>query len=59
MGLPGIASRALAGLTLAAGSGVRAVVLGEVLAALGGVGHAFSRTHSCWLESDELFAWWF
>jgi len=54
--LPGVASPALAGLTLAAGIGVRAVVLGEVLAAMSGIGHAFSRAHS-WLETEELFAW--
>ncbi|MCX8032722.1 MAG: ABC transporter permease [Thermoleophilia bacterium] len=54
--LPAIASPALAGLTLAAGIGVRAVVLGEVLGATSGIGHAFSRAHS-WLETDELFAW--
>jgi len=54
--LPAIASPVLAGLTLAAGIGVRAVVLGEVLGATSGIGHAFSRAHS-WLETDELFAW--
>lgn len=54
--LPGIASPALAGLTLAAGIGVRAVVLGEVLAAMSGVGHAFSRAKS-YLETEEMFAW--
>jgi NitT/TauT family transport system permease protein len=54
--LPGIASPALAGLTLAAGIGVRAVVLGEVLGAMSGIGHAFSRASSL-LETEELFAW--
>lgn len=54
--LPGIASPALAGLTLSAGIGVRAVVLGEVLGAMSGIGHAFSRAMS-WLETPELFAW--
>jgi len=54
--LPGTASPALAGLTLAAGVGVRAVVLAEVLAAMSGIGHAFSRAMS-WLETEELFAW--
>jgi len=54
--LPGIASPTVAGLTLAAGIGVRAVVLAEVLGALSGVGHAFSRAMS-YLETAELFAW--
>ena len=54
--LPGIASPVLAGLTLAAGIGVRAVVLGEVLGAMSGIGHAFSRANSL-LETEELFAW--
>lgn len=54
--LPGIASPALAGLTLATGLSVRAVVLAEVLAAMSGVGHAFSRAMS-YLETPELYAW--
>ncbi|MBN1631646.1 MAG: ABC transporter permease subunit [Thermoleophilia bacterium] len=54
--LPGIASPVLAGLTLASGIGVRAVVLGEVLGAMSGIGHAFSRANSL-LETEELFAW--
>jgi len=54
--LPGVASPALAGLTLATGIGVRAVVLAEVLAAMSGVGHAFSRAMS-YLETPELYAW--
>ena len=41
--LPGIASPAMAGLTLATGIAVRAVVLAEVLAATSGIGHAFAR----------------
>jgi len=54
--LPGVASPALAGLTLATGIGVRAVVLAEVLAAMSGVGHAFSRAMS-YLETPKLYAW--
>jgi NitT/TauT family transport system permease protein len=54
--LPGIASPALAGLTLATGIGVRAVVLAEVLAAMSGIGHAFSRAMS-YLQTPELYAW--
>jgi NitT/TauT family transport system permease protein len=54
--LPGIASPVAAGLTLAAGIAVRAVVLGEVLAAMDGIGYAFSRAMS-YLETPTLFAW--
>lgn len=54
--LPGVASPAIAGLTLATGIGVRAVVLAEVLAAASGIGHAFSRASS-YLEIPQLFAW--
>lgn len=54
--LPGIASPVAAGLTLAAGLAVRAVVLGEVLAAMNGIGYAFSRAMS-YLETPDLFAW--
>ncbi|MGI5940374.1 MAG: ABC transporter permease [Thermoleophilia bacterium] len=54
--LPGIASPVMAGLTLAAGIAVRAVVLAEVLGAMDGIGYAFSRAMS-YLEIPELFAW--
>jgi NitT/TauT family transport system permease protein len=54
--MPGIASPVMAGLTLATGIGVRAVVLGEVLGAMQGIGHAFSRALS-YLETPDLFAW--
>jgi NitT/TauT family transport system permease protein len=54
--LPGVASPAIAGLTLATGIAVRAVVLAELLAAANGVGHAFSRAMS-YLETAEVFAW--
>ena len=53
---PGIASPVMAGLTLATGVAVRAVVLTEVLAAMSGIGHSFTRS---WvnLETPEMFAW--
>jgi NitT/TauT family transport system permease protein len=54
--LPGIGSPVFAGLTLAAGIGVRAAVLGEVLGAFDGVGHSFSRAMS-FLKTPEVFAW--
>ena len=54
--LPGIASPVAAGLTVAAGVAVRAVVLGEVLAATDGIGYAFSRANS-YFETPTLFAW--
>jgi NitT/TauT family transport system permease protein len=54
--LPGVASPAIAGLTLATGIAVRAVVLAEVLAAQDGIGHSFSRAMS-FLETPQLFAW--
>jgi NitT/TauT family transport system permease protein len=54
--LPGVASPAIAGLTLATGIAVRAVVLAEVLAAADGIGHAFSRAMS-FLETPQLYAW--
>jgi len=54
--LPGIASPAIAGLTLSTGIAVRGVVLVEVLAAASGIGHAFARASSL-LETAQLFAW--
>ncbi len=54
--LPGIASPVMAGLTLATGLAVRAAVLAEVLGAMNGIGHAFSRAMS-YLETPEFFAW--
>jgi len=54
--LPGIASPVIAGLTLAAGIGVRAVVLAEVIGAMEGIGYSFSRANS-FLLTPELFAW--
>lgn len=54
--LPGTAAPALAGLTLATGVAVRAVILAEVLGAMSGVGHAFERAKSN-LEMPEVYAW--
>jgi NitT/TauT family transport system permease protein len=54
--LPGIASPVTAGLTLATGVSVRAVILGEVLAASNGIGHSFTRAQ-IFLKTPELFAW--
>jgi NitT/TauT family transport system permease protein len=54
--LPGIGSPVMAGLTLATGIAVRAVVLAEVLGAMDGIGHSFARANS-FLDTPELFAW--
>jgi NitT/TauT family transport system permease protein len=54
--LPGIASPVMAGLTLCAGTAVRAVVLAEVLGTASGIGHAFYRANTL-LEAPQLFAW--
>ncbi len=54
--LPGTAASALAGLTLATGVAVRAVVLAEVLGSMSGIGHAFGRAKSN-LEMPEVYAW--
>lgn len=54
--MPGIASPSIAGLTLATGIAVRAVVLAEVLGAASGIGHAFARASSL-LQSETVFAW--
>ncbi len=53
---PGVASPVMAGLTLATGIGVRAVVLAEVLGAVSGIGHSFTRAWS-YLDIPEMFAW--
>ena len=53
---PGVASPVMAGLTLATGIAVRAVVLTEILGAMSGVGHAFVRANS-YLETAQVFAW--
>jgi len=54
--LPGIGSSILAGLTLAAGMGVRAVIMAELLGAFEGVGHSFNRAWT-YLKTPEMFAW--
>lgn len=54
--VPGIGSEVMAGLTLATGIAIRAVVLGEVLGAMDGIGYSFSRAMS-YLETPTLFAW--
>lgn len=54
--LPGIGFNAITGLTLAAGIGVRAVLMAEVLGAADGIGHSFNRAWT-FLKTPELFAW--
>lgn len=54
--LPGIGGSVMAGLTLAAGIAIRGVILAEVLGALEGVGHSFSRAWT-FLNTPEMFAW--
>ncbi|PID96593.1 MAG: ABC transporter permease [Actinomycetales bacterium] len=54
--LPGIGGPALAGLTLAAGLGIRIVVLAEVLGSFSGIGYEFSLARIN-LETPKLFAW--
>lgn len=54
--LPGIGSSVIAGLTLAMGIGIRAVILSELLGAFDGMGHSFSRAWT-YLNTPELFAW--
>ena len=54
--LPGIGGPVLAGLTLAAGLGIRIVVLAELLGAYSGIGYAFSLSRTN-LDTPALFAW--
>jgi len=54
--LPAIGPAVLAGLTLATGIGIRAVILAELLGAHDGIGRSFSRAWS-FLNTPELFAW--
>lgn len=54
--LPGIALPVVSGLTLAAGIGVRGIILAELLGAFNGIGHSFSRAWT-YLNTPELFAW--
>ena len=54
--LPGIGAAVMAGLTLAAGIGIRAVILAEFMGANDGIGHSLflSWTH---LNTPELYSW--
>jgi NitT/TauT family transport system permease protein len=54
--LPGISSPVMAGLTLATGIAMRAVILGEVLVAASGIGHSILRAES-FLNTAEVYAW--
>ncbi len=54
--LPGIGSSILAGLTLAAGVGVRASILAEFIGARNGIGHRLFLSWS-FLDTASLFAW--
>lgn len=54
--LPGISSQVITGLTLAAGTGVRAVLMAELLGAADGIGQSFNRAWT-FLKTPELFAW--
>lgn len=54
--LPGIGANVVTGLTLAAGIGVRAVLMAELLGAADGIGHSFNRAWT-FLKTPELFAW--
>ena len=54
--LPGISLHVLAGLRLAVGIGVRAVVMAELLGAFDGVGRSFSQAWT-FLKTPEMFAW--
>jgi NitT/TauT family transport system permease protein len=54
--LPGIGSAIMAGLTLAAGIGVRSLVLAEFLGARNGIGHNLFLSWT-FLDTPALFAW--
>jgi len=54
--LPGLSGPLLAGLTLAAGLGIRIVVLAELLGAYSGIGYSFSLARTN-LDTPALFAW--
>ncbi|WED23924.1 ABC transporter permease subunit [Vibrio sp. JC009] len=54
--LPGIYAPLFAALTLAAGMGIRIVVLAEVLGASSGIGYAFSLSRTN-VDTPALFAW--
>jgi NitT/TauT family transport system permease protein len=54
--LPGIGSAVMAGLTLAAGIGVRASILAEFIGARNGIGHQLFLSWT-FLDTPSLFAW--
>lgn len=54
--LPGISPHVFAGFRLAAGIGVRAVVMAELLGAFDGVGRSFNNAWT-FLKTPEMFAW--
>jgi NitT/TauT family transport system permease protein len=54
--LPGISSAVIAGLTIAAGIGVRSLILAEFLGARNGIGHSLFLSWT-FLKTPELFAW--
>ena len=54
--LPGIGSAIMAGLTLASGVGVRALILAEFLGARNGIGHSLFLSWT-FLDTPSLFAW--
>lgn len=54
--LPGIGSSVMAGLTLAAGIGVRAAIVAEFIGARNGIGHSLFLSWT-FLDTPSLFAW--
>jgi NitT/TauT family transport system permease protein len=54
--LPGIGAAVMAGLTLAAGIGVRAAILAEFMGARDGIGHSLFISWT-FLNTPELFSW--
>ena len=54
--LPGIGSSVMAGLTLAAGIGVRASIVAEFIGARNGIGHSLFLSWT-FLDTPSLFAW--
>jgi NitT/TauT family transport system permease protein len=54
--LPGIGSAVMTGLTLAAGVGVRALILAEFLGARDGIGHSLFLSWT-FLDTPALFVW--
>ncbi len=54
--MPGVGGHVLAGLSLAAGMGIRIVVLSELLGAYSGIGYEFALARTN-LDTPVLFAW--